>query len=130
MKSVRRLKLRTIGSLVVLTGLSLWIGCSSQSQQKDMGGADGSAVASLVEDLNEVKHNPKKLSTFFASKNAASAKEMNKYAFYVKGKPIVDGAKAVCNIFVESVDGTPVGEKEWEFEKVADGWKIKSAPIR
>ncbi len=103
-------------------------GCSG-SNAVDMGGEEGSKVASVVEDLNEVKHNSKKLPEVFVdSKKAPDVKRLNKLAFYVAGKPTVNGTSATCKVLVEKLDGTPLGEKEWSFEKISDSWKIKSAP--
>jgi hypothetical protein len=97
----------------------------------DLGGEDGSKIALLVEDLNEIKHNAKKMADFFATKQAVpDAKKFNQFAFYIAGKPAVSGSTATCKVLVEkAAAGTSLGEQEWTFEKVADGWKIKSAPV-
>ncbi len=110
--------------------LSCLCGCVVTSGPVDMGGEDGSKVAILVEDLNEVKHNAKKMADFFTTKpTAADAKKLNSMTFYVKGKPTVSGSAATCNIQVEKQDGTPLGELEWKFEKLSDAWKIALAPL-
>ena len=114
----------------LLAVIFIYGGCTSNPGPVDMGGEDGSKVALLVEDLNEVKHSAKKMADCFTSKpDAAVAKKLNTMTFYVKGKPTVNGTTATCNIQVEKQDGTPLGEIEWNFEKLADAWKIKSAPL-
>lgn len=106
-------------------------GCSSKNTGiVDMGGEEGSKIALLVEDLNEVKHNAKKLADSFTEKpSQADAKKLNSMTFYIKGKPAVNGSSATCSVLVEKQDGTPMGDVEWSFEKQADVWKIKSAPL-
>lgn len=106
-------------------------GCgSSPPGTVDMGGEDATKVAVLVEDLNEAKGDAKKMEPFFISKpSAADAKKFNTMSFYLKGKPKITGTTATCNVQIEKQDGTPVSELEWRFEKVAGGWKIKSAPL-
>lgn len=117
--------------IVTVAGLCIWSGCSGSPKSVDMGGEEGSKVAATVEDLNEVKNNAKKLANVFvANQKVPDAKELNKHTFYVMGKPIVQGSSATCKVQIEKADGTPVGEQQWEFEKVADAWKIKSAPLR
>ncbi len=117
--------------IALLASVSCLFGCGAGTNGPvDMGGEDGSRVAILVEDLNEVKHNAKKMADCFTTKpTPADAKKFNAMAFYVKGKPKVNGPSATCNIQIEKQDGTPVGEAEWSFEKVADSWKIKAAPL-
>jgi len=95
-----------------------------------MGGEEGTKVAVLVEELNEVKGDAKKMEPFFVSNpSAADAKKFNTMSFYIKSKPAINGTTATCNVQIEKQDGTPLGDSEWSFEKVADGWKIKSAPF-
>ena len=115
-------------TLILIT--SCLFGCGGSAGPADMGGEEGSKVAVLVEDLNEVKHNAKKMADFFSVKpSSTDAKKMNTMTFYVKGKPTVSGSTATCNIQIEKQDGTPIGEMEWNFEKLADAWKIKAAPL-
>ncbi len=117
--------------LVVLLVALFVCGCSSQNTGLvDMGGEEGSKIALLVEDLNEVKHNSKKVADSFSAKpSPADAKKLNNMTFYIKGKPAVNGSSATCSVQVEKQDGTPMGDVEWSFEKQADVWKIKSAPL-
>ncbi len=95
----------------------------------DLGGEEGNKVASAVEELNEVKHNPKKSAEFFVKQESANAKKLNQFTYYVAGKPVISGSTATCKILIERANGTAVGDQEWTFEKVADRWKIKSAPL-
>lgn len=115
---------------VLAMSLVLSVGCSGGAKQMDLGGEDGMKIAALVEDLNEIKHNAKKMVDCFSSKQAVpDAKKFNQFAFYIVGKPNVTGSTATCKVLVEKAEGTPIGEQEWTFEKAADGWKIKSAPV-
>ncbi len=105
-------------------------GCSVSNKLPDMGGEEGSKVALVIEDLNEVKHNAMRLPELFVSKDGIpDAKKLNQFVFYVKGKPSVSGSTATCSVLIEKNDGTSAGEKEWSFESVSEKWKIKSAPI-
>jgi hypothetical protein len=116
---------------MIAMSLVLSVGCSGGAKQIDLGGEDGKKIALLVEDLNEIKHNAKKMVDCFASKQAVpDTKKFNQLAFYIVGKPNVTGSTATCKVLVEkAAEGTSIGEQEWTFEKVADGWKIKSAPV-
>ena len=111
--------------------LSCLSGCGSSTPGSvDMGGEDGTKVAVLVEELNELKGDAKKMADSFTSKpSAGDAKKFNTMTYYIKGKPEIKGTTATCKVLVEKQDGTPLGELEWSFEKMADGWKIKSAPL-
>ncbi len=110
--------------------LLLTIGCSDSNKTIDMGGEDGSQVALLIEDLNETKHNAKKVVDSFVSKQVTpDVKKLNQLTFYVMGKPAVNGSSATCKVQIEKSDSTPLGEQDWQFEKVGDKWKIKAAPL-
>ena len=119
-----------IKQIVGLCLILVLSGCSStQTAVLDMGGEDGSKIATTIEDLNEVKHNSKKVVDFFVAKGGApDVKKFNHMSFYVVGKPVVSGTTATCKVLIENVNGTPLGEQEWQFEKVSDRWKIKAAP--
>jgi len=96
-----------------------------------MGSEEGAAVASLVESLNDYKGNDQQIAAVYVNASSApKSDEMNKYAFYVIGKPTVDGAKAKSKVLVENNDGTPVGEFEWTFDKAGGTWKVDNAPLR
>lgn len=131
--SMTAIILRTTGiwrvASCVVAAVLVSAGCSSSAPSLDLGGEDGSKVAQAIEELNEVKHNPKKSEQFFVSKpSPTEAKNLNKYTYYVAGKPSIAGSTATCQVLIEKADGTPVGQQEWTFEKVADLWKIKTAP--
>jgi hypothetical protein len=104
-------------------------GCSGNSSKlPDMGGEEGAKVALVIEDLNEIKHNAKRVSELFASKSGVpDSKKLNQFVFYVKGKPTVTGSTATCMVLIEKNDGTVAGELEWSFENVSGRWLIKSA---
>lgn len=107
-------------------------GCgSSPSDTKtglDLGGADATAVATLVEDLNDAKGNPKKIAGMFAKGAAPDAKKFNPFDYYIVGKPTVTGTDATCKIRLDA-KGATKGEQEWSFVKEGDKWKIKAAPL-
>jgi ketosteroid isomerase-like protein len=96
----------------------------------DMGGPDGSAIAVLIEDLNDAKSTPKKAEAFFVKGvKPAEPKRFAQLSYYVVGKPSVSGATATCRVRSDDPGGTQVGETEWSFEKDGDKWKIKAAPL-
>ena len=109
-------------------------GCgSAPSDSKtglDLGGADASAVAALVEDMNDAKGNPKKLATLFAKGAAPDAKRFNAYELSIVGKPAVNGSEATCKVRADDAKTSATkGETEWSFVKEGDKWKIKAAPL-
>ena len=80
----------------------------------DMGGEDGTQVAVLVEDLNEVKNNVKKLADMFTDKpSAANAKKFNTMTFYIKGKPKINGKNANRRQHVGSDGMMRTFAKQW-----------------
>ena len=113
-----------------LVGLLLLAGCAAKDLS-DMGGNEGKAIAEVVELLNDYKARDEKISMLFAkSDGLPSAQELNKYSFYVVGKPAVASDTATSKILVERADGTPIGEREWSFKKVDGSWKIVSAIVQ
>ncbi len=110
--------------------LLLLVGCLQSSTTLDVGGEEGAKVVSAIEELNEAKADDKKLAASFVSKAVTpKAKELNLYSYYVKGTPKIDGDLAKCLVLVEKNDGTPVGDFEWELERIDATWKIKRAPL-
>lgn len=112
--------------------LALASGCgSSPTDTKnglDLGGADASAVATLVEDMNDAKGNAKKIAGMFVKGVAPDAKKFNPYDYYIVGRPAVTGAEATCKVRLDGKGGTK-GEQDWSFTKEGDKWKIKAAPL-
>jgi hypothetical protein len=116
--------------LLLVSAASFLGGCTS-TNKNDMGSEEGAAVASLVESLNDYKGNDQQIAAVYVNASSApKSDEMNKYAFYVIGKPTVDGAKAKSKVLVENNDGTPVGEFEWTFDKAGGTWKVDNAPLK
>jgi hypothetical protein len=107
-------------------------GCgSSPTDNKtglDLGGADATAVATLVEDMNDAKGNPKKIAGLFVKEAAPDAKKFNAYDYYIVGKPTMTGTDARCKVRIDT-NGATKGEQEWSFVKEGDKWKIKAAPL-
>lgn len=110
--------------------LTLFItGCGQKkSELPDMGGDDGRAVATLIEDINDAISSQKKLKELFAAD--AKLPELAKLKgcmFSVVGKPTMSGTSATAKVKIEK--GGQASEQEWTFEKVGDKWKIKTAPL-
>lgn len=121
----------SVCSVVVASVLAL-AGCGgSDGQPLDMGGEDGGKIATVIEDLNDVIGDNKKLDTLFVKgAKPADVKKMTKYGYTIVGKPSVSGTTATAKVRVDPAGGgATVGEVEWAFEKDGDKWKIKSAPI-
>ena len=118
-------------AFITVAAMAAMVGCGSSTKGPlNMGGEDGQKVALLVEDLNDSKGNPMKMSGLMATAvTAPDVKKYDPYEFYVLGKPTVNGAAATCKVSVQKVSGETAGEVEWGFEKVGDAWKIKSAPV-
>ncbi len=115
---------------MLICSLLLSLGCARSAPTLDVGGEEGGKVVSVIEELNEAKADDKKLAASFASKAVTpKAKELNLYNFYVKGTPKVQGDSAQCLVLVEKNNGTPVGDFEWELERIGGTWKIKRAPL-
>jgi hypothetical protein len=95
-----------------------------------MGGADGTAVAQLVEELNENVGSPKRFADSFAKGAAGDAKRFAGLSFYLIGKPAVSGPEATAKVSVRRLkDESEAGQTDWTFVKEGDLWKIKSAPL-
>ena len=96
-----------------------------------MGGDEGTAIAGVIELLNDYKARDDKIPMLFAKADGLpTAEELNKYSFYVVGKPSVESDSATSKILVERADGNPIGEREWSFKKVDGSWKIVSASFQ
>jgi hypothetical protein len=105
-------------------------GSSNKDKSLDMGGEEGSKIASLIDDLADFKNNPKKLPSICdESLKLTEPKKFGSYSYYVVGKPTVNGDTATCTIRIDDAGGTKLFEKEWEFVKRGNNWKIKSCPI-
>jgi hypothetical protein len=111
---------------------TLGCGADSPPQVLDYGGEDGKQIAVLVELLNEDSALPK-LKGLFAPGSAltrADAARYGKCRYDLKGKPQVSDASATAQVVViRAKDNEVLGEKDWEFVKDRDRWKIKSAPL-
>jgi hypothetical protein len=117
---------------VVFLGLFGCGGSGGPPKLLDMGGEDGTKIASLIEDLNDAKGAGKKFATAFAkgaTPSAAEAKKYNPFAFYIIGKPTVNGGDATAKVSIQKDGGGEIGQKEWTFVKEGDAWKLKAAPL-
>jgi hypothetical protein len=96
-----------------------------------MGSEEGTAVAAIVESLNDYKGNDQQIAAVYVNANSApKSDELNRYVFYVVGKPTVENSKAKAKVLVENNDGSPVGEFDWTFDKASGTWKVENAPLR
>ncbi len=107
-------------------------GCGSDSPGKalDVGGPDATAIATVVEDLNDAVGSNKKLDPLFVKgSRPTDTKKMAKCSYYIAGKPAVSGSSATCKVRIDDAGGKTLGEPEWAFEKDGDKWKVKAAPL-
>lgn len=112
--------------------LALACGCAGESAPKppDLGGADGLAVAAVIEELNDAITSAKKFEAVFAKgAKPADMKKYGKFSYSVVGKPVVNGTAATSKVRVDDATGKVAGEVEWGFEREGDKWKLKSAPL-
>lgn len=123
--------------LPVVFALSAGCGGGSGGDMKplDMGGEDGIKIATLVDDLNEAKGDAKKTGKLFASgaaPAAADAKKIAAHSYYIATgtKPTVTGSEGTAKVSIHSdKESKEVGQKDWNFVKEGDAWKIKAAPL-
>jgi hypothetical protein len=92
---------------------------------------DPKAIGDLIDNLNEVRTDPKRLAACFA--RGAAPKDLKRYAaceFYLGGKPSVSGDSATLTVSVRrQSDGGEAGTPEWTLVKEGSDWKLKSAPL-
>jgi hypothetical protein len=118
-----------IGMVLFTTAMVFGCGSPPPAEPLNMGGEDGSAIATIIEDFNDAITSQKKLSALFAS--GAKQPEMSKLtglSFSIVGKPTVTGGSAKAQVLIEKA-GQKVAEATWSFEKAGDKWKIKEAPL-
>lgn len=110
-------------------------GSSGEMKPLDMGGEDGTKIATLVEDVNEAKGDGKKLPRLFvkgAAPSAADAKKLAAHSVYVVTgtKPTVTGSEGTVKVSIHSdKESKEIAQKDWTFVKEGDTWKIKAAPL-
>lgn len=126
--------IRSLVLSAVAVGSFGLIGCSeSTSSAPNYGGADGTAIARLVEQLNEDKTRKKAArSTFAAGVKLSDAdfKKLAKYEYEVEGKPWVSGDTAAATVaFRSESSGDEPEPKEWSFVKENGQWKVQAAPL-
>lgn len=123
-----------IRSFLFAASLFALAGCGSEGgtakKALDVGGPDATAVATLVEDLNDANTSAKKLDPLFVKgAKPTDLKKFSKCSFYISGKPNVSGDSATCKVRIDDVAGKTLGEPEWQFEKDGAKWKVKAAPM-
>jgi len=125
--------LKFFRSLGWISACLLVMGCgdgTGDNKALDLGGPEASAIATLVEDLNDAVTSNKKLDALFVKGSTPTdLKKLAKLSFYISGKPSVNGTNATCKVRIDDAAGKTLGEPEWSFEKVGDKWKIKTAPL-
>jgi hypothetical protein len=123
---------RRLFLLLALGSLVGAVGCGGEPDGKplDMGGEDGTKIATVIEDVNEAIGNPKKLDILFVKgSKPTDTKKFARGNYSIAGKPSVSGESATAKVRVDSSEGKLLGEVEWKLEKDGDKWKIKDAPI-
>jgi hypothetical protein len=126
--------MKALSAASVAVSALLFAGCGGiKDNATEYGGSDGKQVADLINDFDDLKSDAKRMETAFAAGALPKPADQKKYislAFKLVGKPAVNGATATATVAVEkSTTGDKVGEKQWEFVKEGDIWKIKSAPL-
>ena len=125
MKSLHR-----IFAFAVLLAAAGCGGSESPGKALDLGGPDATAIATVIEDLNDAVGSNKKLEPMFVKgSKPTDPKKMAKCSYYIVGKPSVSGSTAKCKVRIDDAAGKTLGEPEWEFEKDGDKWKVKTAPL-
>ena len=108
-------------------------GCGSRNNASAYGGEDGKKIADLVGDFDDLMSKPKQFEEAFvagAAPKGAAAKKYVGHQFTLVGTPTVSGDTGKATVAIEkTTTGTKLGEKSWEFAKVAGTWKIKDAPM-
>src|SRR5262245_9812499 len=103
------------------------IGCGRQDKTSTYGGEDGKKIADLVGDFDDLTSRPKHFEEAFvagAAPKGAAAKKYIGHQFTLVGTPTVTGDTGKATVAIEkSATGTKLGEKSWEFAKVAGTWK-------
>jgi len=118
---------------IVAVMLALVVGCNnrpSEADTKALANSDNILIGVLIEELTDYKTTPRKWDRFFVK--GAPRPDTKKFAvgtYYLMGQPTVSGTTATAQVSMEDVGGKKIGQTEWTFEKDADKWKIKSAPL-
>jgi hypothetical protein len=107
-------------------------GCgSSTPAPPSFGGEEGKAIATLVADFNEGKHDAVKLKKLFVGGTLPTDwKQYDKYDFQLDGNPTVDGATATATLKKRDHSNAEAGTTTFTFAKDGSTWKIKSAPVK
>lgn len=112
-------------ALVVFGSL---VGCGGESNPTplDFGGPDATAIAVVIEEMNEAIGSVKKLDQLVIKK-PTDMKKLTKYSYSIVGKPTVSGTTATATVRLEEMKNSANSvEQNWEFEKVGDKWKVKT----
>jgi hypothetical protein len=107
------------------------IGCGSDtSKPPSFGSEDGKAIAQLVSQFNEDKHEPNKLKKLFVGgKSPADWKQFDKYDFQLDGNPKIEGDTATAILKKRDAANADAGSTTFTFAKDGGSWKIKTAPL-
>jgi hypothetical protein len=120
-------------SLVLALALGFVTGCGeSAPTPPDVGGAEGKQIADLIDRMNDDNNSIPKLKATFAAGTPLGAKDAKTYPQYqynLKGKPEMSGTTATATVTVQKAAGGTPTDKQWEFVKEGDKWKIKAAPL-
>jgi tetrahydromethanopterin S-methyltransferase subunit H len=122
---------RLLPTVVLGLTLAAAVGCDSKPKTEQVFSGDAQGVALLIEEMNDARGNPKRANTLFVKGSVpANLRKYVSFAFYIVGKPQVNGAEATAEVSVQSErEGKEVGKQTWTFVKDGEAWKIKSAPL-
>lgn len=116
---------------ILLVALAM-VGCGSESQGPTYSSEDIKHITLLVDELSEASgRNFNQRFTKTAIPNRTEAGKFRKYAFAVGGLPTINGNEATAKVkLATNLDpNKEIAEKDWQFVKEENGWKIKSAPL-
>jgi hypothetical protein len=95
--------------------------------------SEGEAVVGVLSSFGDQASNPKTLKVYFADGKAPPDGELMKYknkGYEIVGEPKASGGTVTARVKVtDEMKGSELGEVDWTFVKIADKWKLNSAPL-
>lgn len=111
-------------------------GCPGAGPGPQIEVGDTGAVKDLVIDMPDQARSRDTFAKMFVKGKVPDEKsrvKYNKYAFYIKGEPTIEGDKASITIDVvdpDDYDSTePIATITWVAVKEGDAWKLEDAPV-
>lgn len=107
-------------------------GCGSSSPAPpSFGGEDGRAIATLVAEFNEGKHDSAKLKKLFVGNTLPTDwKQYDKYDFSLDGNPVLNGETGTATLKKRDHTNADAGSTTFTFVKDGPTWRIKTAPVK